>query len=65
VRDAILKDRGSLGADESFLTTHARARPIVQVDDRTIGSAYQDRSPRAARRVPEKATRYLQTDDCS
>jgi branched-chain amino acid aminotransferase len=39
VRDAELHDHDLLGADEAFLTSTTReAVPIVQVDDRTIGS---------------------------
>jgi branched-chain amino acid aminotransferase len=39
VRDAVLHDDDLLGADEAFLTSTTReAVPIVQVDDRTIGS---------------------------
>jgi branched-chain amino acid aminotransferase len=39
VREAIMKDADLHGADESFLTSTTRELvPIVQVDDRTIGS---------------------------
>jgi branched-chain amino acid aminotransferase len=39
VRDAVLHDEDLFGADEAFLTSTTReAVPIVQVDDRTIGS---------------------------
>ena len=39
VREAVLRDDDLLGADEAFLTSTTReAVPIVQVDDRTIGS---------------------------
>jgi branched-chain amino acid aminotransferase len=39
VRDAVLKDADLFGADEAFLTSTTReAVPIVQVDDRKIGS---------------------------
>ena len=39
VREAALKDADLLGADESFLTSTTREIvPIVQVDDRTIGT---------------------------
>jgi branched-chain amino acid aminotransferase len=39
VREAILRDADLFGADEVFLTSTTReAVPIVQVDDRTIGS---------------------------
>jgi len=39
IREAVLKDADLLGADESFLTSTTReVVPIVQVDDRTIGS---------------------------
>jgi branched-chain amino acid aminotransferase len=39
VRDAVLRDDDLFGADEAFLTSTTReAVPIVQVDDRTIGS---------------------------
>jgi branched-chain amino acid aminotransferase len=39
VREAVLKDADLFGADEAFLTSTTReAVPIVQVDDRTIGS---------------------------
>ena len=39
VREAALKDADLLGADESFLTSTTReVVPIVQVDDRTIGT---------------------------
>ena len=39
VREAVLKDADLLGADESFLTSTTReCVPIVQVDDRTIGT---------------------------
>jgi branched-chain amino acid aminotransferase len=39
VREAVLHDDDLFGADEAFLTSTTReAVPIVQVDDRTIGS---------------------------
>jgi branched-chain amino acid aminotransferase len=39
VRDAVLRDDDLLGADEAFLTSTTReAVPIVQVDERIIGS---------------------------
>jgi len=39
VRDAVLRDEDLFGADEAFLTSSTReAVPIVQVDDRRIGS---------------------------
>jgi branched-chain amino acid aminotransferase len=39
VREAVLNDDDLLGADESFLTSTTRELvPIVQVDDRTIGT---------------------------
>ncbi len=39
VREAVLRDDDLFGADEAFLTSTTReAVPIVQVDDRTIGS---------------------------
>ena len=39
VRDAVLKDEDLFGADEAFLTSTTRELvPIVQVDDRKIGS---------------------------
>lgn len=39
VREAVLKDADLFGADEAFLTSTTReAVPIVQVDDRKIGS---------------------------
>ena len=39
VREAVLKDADLLGADESFLTSTTReVVPIVQVDDRKIGT---------------------------
>jgi branched-chain amino acid aminotransferase len=39
VRDAVLQDDDLFGADEAFLTSTTReAVPIVQVDNRTIGS---------------------------
>ena len=39
VREAVLKDEDLLNADESFLTSTTRELvPIVQVDDRTIGT---------------------------
>ena len=39
VRDAVLRDEDLLGADEAFLTSTTRELvPIVQVDDRRIGS---------------------------
>jgi branched-chain amino acid aminotransferase len=39
VREAVLRDADLFGADEAFLTSTTReAVPIVQVDDRTIGS---------------------------
>jgi branched-chain amino acid aminotransferase len=39
VREAVLRDADLFGADESFLTSTTReVVPIVQVDDRTIGS---------------------------
>jgi branched-chain amino acid aminotransferase len=39
VREAVLRDDDLFGADESFLTSTTReVVPIVQVDDRTIGS---------------------------
>ena len=39
VREAVLQDADLFGADEAFLTSTTReVVPIVQVDDRTIGS---------------------------
>jgi branched-chain amino acid aminotransferase len=39
VREAVLRDEDLFGADESFLTSTTReVVPIVQVDDRTIGT---------------------------
>ena len=39
VREAVLRDDDLFGADEAFLTSTTReVVPIVQVDDRTIGS---------------------------
>jgi branched-chain amino acid aminotransferase len=39
VREAVLRDADLVGADEAFLTSTTRELvPIVQVDDRTIGS---------------------------
>ena len=39
MREAVLRDDDLFGADEAFLTSTTReAVPIVQVDDRTIGS---------------------------
>jgi D-alanine transaminase len=39
VREAVLKDEDLFGADEAFLTSTTREIvPIVQVDDRKIGS---------------------------
>jgi branched-chain amino acid aminotransferase len=39
VREAVLRDEDLFGADEAFLTSTTReAMPIVQVDDRRIGS---------------------------
>ena len=39
VREAVLMDADLFGADESFLTSTTREiLPIVQVDDRKIGS---------------------------
>ena len=39
MREAVLKDEDLFGADEAFLTSTTReVVPIVQVDDRTIGT---------------------------
>ncbi|MBI3494197.1 MAG: aminotransferase class IV [Acidobacteria bacterium] len=48
VREAVLKDDDLFGADESFLTSTTReVVPIVQVDDRKIGSGVPGRVTRA------------------
>jgi branched-chain amino acid aminotransferase len=48
VREAMLRDDDLFGADESFLTSTTReVVPIVQVDERTIGSGRPGRVTRA------------------
>ena len=45
-REQVLRDEDLLSADEAFLTSTTReAVPIVNVDDRTIGSGRPGRSP--------------------
>jgi len=59
VREAVLRDDDLLGADEAFLTSTTReVVPIVQVDDRTIGSGVPGRiTLELLRRFREKADR--------
>ena len=66
VREAVLRDDDLFGADESFLTSTTReVVPIVQVDDRTIGSGRPGPVTRALldgyRRKAESLTRQRQT----
>ena len=66
VREAVLRDDDLFGADESFLTSTTReVVPIVQVDDRTIGSGRPGPVTRALlegyRRKAESMTRQKQT----
>jgi branched-chain amino acid aminotransferase len=66
VREAVLRDDDLLGADESFLTSTTReVVPIVQVDDRAIGSGRPGPITRALldgyRRQAETLTRQRQT----
>jgi branched-chain amino acid aminotransferase len=65
VREAVLRDDDLFGADESFLTSTTReVVPIVQVDDRTIGSGRPGPVTRALldgyRRKAESMTREKQ-----
>ncbi len=65
VREAVLRDADLFGADESFLTSTTReVVPIVQVDDRTIGSGRPGPVTRALldgyRRKAESMTRRKQ-----
>jgi branched-chain amino acid aminotransferase len=64
VREAVLRDDDLLGADEAFLTSTTReVVPIVQVDDRTIGSGAPGPVTNALldgyRRMAEALTRPL------
>jgi branched-chain amino acid aminotransferase len=64
VRDAVLHDDDLFGADEAFLTSTTReAVPIVQVDDRTIGSGTPGPVTRALlegyRRKAQELTRRM------
>jgi branched-chain amino acid aminotransferase len=66
VREAVLHDDDLFGADESFLTSTTReVVPIVQVDDRAIGSGRPGPITRALldgyRRRAEAMTRQRQT----
>jgi len=66
VREAVLRDGDLLGADESFLTSTTReVVPIVQVDDRQIGSGRPGAITRALlegyRRKAESMTAQRQT----
>jgi branched-chain amino acid aminotransferase len=66
VREAVLRDDDLFGADESFLTSTTReVVPIVQVDDRTIGSGRPGPITRALlegyRRKAQSMTRQKQT----
>jgi branched-chain amino acid aminotransferase len=66
VREAVLRDDDLFGADESFLTSTTReVVPIVQVDDRTIGSGRPGPVTHALldgyRRKAESMTRQKQT----
>jgi branched-chain amino acid aminotransferase len=66
VREAVLRDEDLLGADESFLTSTTReVVPIVQVDDRTIGTGRPGPVTRSLldgyRRKAESLTRQKQT----
>jgi branched-chain amino acid aminotransferase len=66
VREAVLKDADLLGADESFLTSTTReVVPIVQVDDRPIGSGKPGPVARALldgyRRMAQSLTRQRST----
>ena len=66
VREAVLRDEDLLGADESFLTSTTReVVPIVQVDDRQIGSGRPGAITRALlegyRRKAESMTAQRQT----
>jgi len=66
VREAVLKDDDLFNADEAFLTSTTReAVPIVQVDDRAIGSGRPGAITRALlegfRRKADALTRQRQT----
>jgi branched-chain amino acid aminotransferase len=66
VREAVLKDADLLGADESFLTSTTReVVPIVQVDDRAVGSGKPGPVARALldgyRRMAQSLTRPRST----
>jgi branched-chain amino acid aminotransferase len=66
VREAVLHDADLFGADEAFLTSTTReCVPIVQVDDRTIGSGAPGPITRTLldgfRRKAESMTRQQQT----
>jgi branched-chain amino acid aminotransferase len=66
VREAVLRDEDLLGADESFLTSTTReVVPIVQVDDRQIGSGRPGAIARALlegyRRKAQSMTAQRQT----
>ena len=66
VREAVLHDADLFGADEAFLTSTTReCVPIVQVDDRTIGSGLPGPITRTLldgfRRKAESMTRQQQT----
>src|ERR1700726_343622 len=66
VREQVLRDEDLFGADESFLTSTTReVVPIVQVDDRTIGSGNPGPVTRALldgyRRKAQSMTRQKQT----
>jgi len=66
VREAVLRDDDLLGADEAFLTSTTReVVPIVQVDDRTVGSGRPGDVTRALldgfRRKAELMSRPSQT----
>jgi branched-chain amino acid aminotransferase len=65
VREAVLRDDDLFGADESFLTSTTReVVPIVQVDDRTLGTGHPGPVTRALldgyRRKAESMTRRKQ-----
>ena len=66
VRESVLRDEDLFGADESFLTSTTReVVPIVQLDDRTIGTGRPGPVTRALldgyRRKAESMTRQETT----
>jgi branched-chain amino acid aminotransferase len=66
VREAVLKDADLIGADESFLTSTTReVVPIVQVDDRPIGTGAPGPITRALLEGYRKKARALTEQSAS